>query len=1140
VAKTKRRNNRRQPKAQSVDLKAAIAELRRQIDQLCREHPAKLASRGRQYVKRIEGFEWYEEDRELNCEVQGSAYLPYQVCIHVPPDDDPGLGLDAVCTCPYSTGIDLCKHTWAALQALDQELSDASSEVVAWLFGGQVKAGWESVLADLDGFLAQVGAPQDPVGPDRTRLTWRVLFTGVELDGLVVTAYEQKLNKAGTGWTKGRKVTWDRLSRYYDRPLDPRDVQVVQSAKRNDGASSFYSYYSYYYDADRFQALRALVGHPLVFSEENPDRQLTIAEGKMGLAVQSVDDGWQLLPTVDERPLGEDARIISHAGQGIVLIDNSKSLLTVVPLEDERVERFFQGVHLQRPVFPDQARSDLMTRLGALQEHLPVDLPEQLSGPLVEAAPHWLAQLQPQTPQGLDVALRVQPTGEGADFLPGEGPPRLAGTRNEQPVMVGRDPQAEMQQAETLAEQLGLRQRVPLGDFQWRIPNDDDALDMIARLQDRSGDDLSVVWPEGQRVRVSGEVAPSALRVQIDEGTDWFGISGTIDVDGQQIKLAELLAALRSGGRFVPIGPGLYARISQALRERLAALADVAQPTRHGLELDVTAAPVVEQALGGEVSLQACAAWRDVIRRLDEAEDLCPDPPATFTAELRDYQLEGYRWLRRLAAWGVGGCLADDMGLGKTIQALALLIDRTDQGPALVVAPTSVGFNWVRETQRFAPTLRPVLYRESDRQELLASAAAGDVVIVSYGLLQRDAARFAETEWGTLVLDEAQFVKNTQTKRAQAVRAVQAGWRLALTGTPLENHLGELWSLFRAISPGMLGSWERFKERFAGPIEKRRDADRRHALSRLVRPFILRRTKSEVLDELPERTEMLRHAELPPSERKRYDQARLTALARLADVGNDDGRDRRFEVLAALTQLRQLACHPALVDKSYKRSSAKLDLFLEIVEELREGNHRALVFSQFTQHLALIRKALDKAGVSYLYLDGKTTPKQRTERIDAFQRGEGELFLISLKAGGTGLNLTAADYVIHMDPWWNPAVEDQATDRAHRIGQTRPVTVYRLVTKDSIEEQILALHEKKRDLVSGVLEGTDRAGKLSTAELVALIRGEDPQEASAAVVEVPSAGRRGSKPRRQAASGTKPARKTKKSRVASAARQRRN
>jgi SNF2 family DNA or RNA helicase len=288
----------------------------------------------------------------------------------------------------------------------------------------------------------------------------------------------------------------------------------------------------------------------------------------------------------------------------------------------------------------------------------------------------------------------------------------------------------------------------------------------------------------------------------------------------------------------------------------------------------------------------------------------------------------------------------------------------------------------------------------------------------------------------------------------------------------------------------LLGSWEKFRKNFAEPIERHNNKERLLALGRVVKPFILRRTKKEVLSELPERTEVVRLAELSETERKKYDAARLAALNELGanGTGGDTDAQMRIRVLAWLTRLRQLACHPKLVDKRWDKSSAKLDLFMEIVEELREGEHRALVFSQFVQHLTLLRESLDKLGIRYQYLDGATPAAKRQEAVDAFQAGEGDLFLISLKAGGTGLNLTAADYVIHMDPWWNPAVEDQATDRAHRLGQQRAVTVYRLVAKDTIEQQILALHEDKRELISGVLDGADRAGKMSTDELISLIR----------------------------------------------------
>ena len=432
--------------------------------------------------------------------------------------------------------------------------------------------------------------------------------------------------------------------------------------------------------------------------------------------------------------------------------------------------------------------------------------------------------------------------------------------------------------------------------------------------------------------------------------------------------------------------------------------------------------------------------------------------------------------------------LGDQPGLGKTVQALAAILARAGAGPTLVIAPTSVCTNRVREARRFAPSLNPIPFRDTDRGEAITRLGPNDLLIASYGLVVRHAEELARKTFSTLVVDEAQAIKNAATRRARAVRDLDADWRLALTGTPIENHLGELWSLMRTVAPGLLGSWEQFRERFAVPIERDKNPARRRSLGRVVRPFILRRKKSEVAPELPSRTEIRHTVTLSTAERRLYDDTRLAAVAELSSPGSGPPEQKRFRVLAAITRLRQLACNPRLLHPESTTPSAKLSGFLELVDELRDGGHRALVFSQFTSHLALVRQALDERKVSYLYLDGQTPESGRTQRVDAFQRGEGDLFLISLKAGGTGLNLTAADYVVHLDPWWNPAVEDQATDRAHRIGQTRPVTVYRLVAKGTIEEAILALHEDKRDLVAGLLDGSDAAGRLSTDELVDLIR----------------------------------------------------
>jgi len=404
----------------------------------------------------------------------------------------------------------------------------------------------------------------------------------------------------------------------------------------------------------------------------------------------------------------------------------------------------------------------------------------------------------------------------------------------------------------------------------------------------------------------------------------------------------------------------------------------------------------------------------------------------------------------------------------------------------LVVAPTSVAFNWVSEIQRFAPTLTAHLFGPGDRAESLRNLGPRDVVICSYGLLHSESERLHAQRWGTVILDEAQAIKNAVTKRSAAAMGLQADFRLIMTGTPMENHLGELWNLFQFINPGLLGSLDEFSNRFALPIERDGCAETRRRLKKLIQPFILRRTKSQVLEELPSRTEITLKVQLSSEEAALYEALRQKAVETLTSA--DDDRATHLKILAELMRLRRFCCHPRLVTPELDVSGAKLLLFSETIDELLEGNHRVLVFSQFVDHLTVLREELDRKGVTYQYLDGSTPAGQRKKRVEDFQSGQGDVFLISLRAGGVGLNLTSADYVIHMDPWWNPAVEDQASDRAHRLGQKRPVTIYRFITEGTIEERILKLHADKRDLADSLLEGTDRSGKLSTQELLKLIR----------------------------------------------------
>ncbi|MBQ9240512.1 MAG: DEAD/DEAH box helicase [Duodenibacillus sp.] len=422
------------------------------------------------------------------------------------------------------------------------------------------------------------------------------------------------------------------------------------------------------------------------------------------------------------------------------------------------------------------------------------------------------------------------------------------------------------------------------------------------------------------------------------------------------------------------------------------------------------------------------------------------------------------------------------MGQGKTLQAIALMLESADGGAALVVTPASVLGNWQGEVRRFAPSLNVLVCATSEAVQRAIKAGPGDVVLVTYGLLAANSRQIAGRTWQTAILDEAHAIKSRGTKMSQASRMIKAEARVLLTGTPLQNHVSELWPLIEFATPGLFGSYAAFCARFAVPIEKERDRPRQHLLRRLLAPFMLRRTKDDVLDELPEKTELDVRVDLSEPERALYESLRERACNQL-----QTGEVNTMQALAELTRLRLAACHPKLVDASLEYASTKSEVFMRIAGDLIQAGHRALVFSQFTSHLALIRAELDRAGIGYQYLDGATPAAERLESVERFNKGRTPLFLISLKAGGTGLNLTSADYVVHLDPWWNPAVEDQASDRAYRIGQTRPVTIYRLIAAGTIEEKILRLHASKKTMADALLEGTDMASRLGWEEILELL-----------------------------------------------------
>jgi superfamily II DNA or RNA helicase len=1034
-----------------------------------------------------------------------------------------------VCQCPTFQESSKCHHTLAAAWWLQEQLSRRRGEEIDEFFANLTidATSLGSALVDT---LLTMSEEEKPVAVEAvpSRIQWRVRLNSSRFYQLVtVVPYEQRPRKGGVGWTKGKELRGYELEsrpELFQMPIDAKVMSLVSMGGATYGKTDYATY----------EALRQLVGHPNVAWDDGEATPIDVLRGELTVIIEAVesDDAtgptdtdvaapeeetnpWDSLvlsqkvmqkkyrlridaPGVKCKLKSDDVAIqvgySSPLNAMLIFAAEEQRKLVLCDLRDLRSASMFEYLlteNLDNVLLDGAAASRLAAACSKLDHFLSIRLPDELSGPILPAQTTLVVELRPRPSAGLCVAVRMDEPRFPSSQVPGTEPAIMRCLTAEGPVRLERDIENESERAAAIIARYGLSRLQSDGPLSWVAPTDEAALDLLSRLYEPLPDAPPILWPEGQTMKVRGELTPASLRVKLDDRRDWFGLSGYVELDGKQFLLSDLLVAVQENRNLVRVGDREFAQISQAFRKRLQQLGDAVVSERGSLRIADAAASIVSDLLGDDVCVEASDRWQQTLARLETITDWNPDIPSTLQATLRHYQEDGYRWLAKLSRWGVGGILADDMGLGKTVQTLGVLLERGDQGPALVVAPTSVGDNWMRETERFAPTLKARLYRDHDRQSLIDAAGPNDLVIVSYQLLQRDAERFNSRQWNTLVLDEAQFIKNAQTKTAQAIRSIDANWRLGLSGTPLENHLGELWSLFRTLSPGLLGSWERFRTRFAEPIERHKDDERRESLAKLVRPFILRRTKSNVLTELPPRTEVTLFAEMGTAERKRYEDARVAAIAELSGVnsGERGEGDQRMRTLAWLTKLRQLACHPRMVDKSWRLGSAKLSLFLETVEELRDGEHRALVFSQFVKHLDVVRAALDERGITYQYLDGSTPPAERQRRVDAFQQGEGDLFLISLKAGGTGLNLTAANYVLHLDPWWNPAVEDQATDRAHRIGQERAVTVYRLVAKGTIEEQILELHANKRELVASVLSGTDQAGRLSTDEMIDLIRG---------------------------------------------------
>ncbi len=963
---------------------------------------------------------------------------------------------------------------------------------------------WQVALGALDQHLARLEAQQEaPAGPPAERVAFRVVAD--EEGGLTVEPVVQKRGKGGV-FSKGARLQWYQLPDR--RELTAADRRVYQAyddrfARRAEPWASG----SALTHAQIHGILRALIDHPAVFLEggrERPrdDGRLEIRQGRLRLRFATALDGglqpqFELLGVT---LLAAEVAQTLRDGRHLVHLHRppgggAQVLLAAVSAQ---AAAMVQALALAPGRFPPEAHDALATRLESLQETLDIEFPSQWTRSIGPADGRLIARLDLLASGAVEVRLAVRPVKLGPVFAPGEGPALVLEGQGRDRHGARRDRQAERLAGHALAERLSLEGGQEQEPWCWRVSEGDPALHLVATLKEL-GEEVSVEWAD-LRLQSLGSVGRSQVRLKVADQRDWFAVQGEVRVEGpgaEVVPLFELLAAIREGRRYVRVGTRGFVRIEETLRAALERAEAAFFEYRGTIQLAGVASDPLVGLVESESQIEAGAAFAALRRRMREGAGIDPRLPAGLESVLRPYQKAGVAWLTRLAHWGAGAILADEMGLGKTLQTLALLAQRAGEGPALVVAPTSVVSNWIDEAARFVPELKVRLYRGRERESGLRGLGPGDIVVTSYAIATLDAEALGKIEFGSLVIDEAQAVKNATTERAKALRGLRAGWRLGLTGTPIENHVGEIWSIFRVISPGLLGSWEQFRGRYAVPIEKFGDERRRKALATLIRPFVLRRTKAEVAPELPARTEIVRSVQLSSEELSLYEQLRASTLAELEAAKKNPDRDAggmRFELLAAITRLRQLCCHPRLVYPRTPAGSSKAAYLLDLLAELKEEGHRTLVFSQFRSFLDLLAPRLRQHGFRLLVLDGTTPAEAREQRIAAFQRGEADVFLISLKAGGFGLNLTAADTVIHLDPWWNPAVEDQATARAHRIGQQKPVTAVRLVARDTIEEAVLGLHASKRALAAGILEGSDLAAALGTEELIDLIRrSSDPQ-----------------------------------------------
>jgi superfamily II DNA or RNA helicase len=973
----------------------------------------------------------------------------------------------------------------------------------AGLFGPRPPRGWKERLSSVD---AAMQAPADAIRrpwPPRRELLYLLDVEETVGNGSLTLGIFYRDRRKDGDWTKPRPLHIDQQQApLVPDPADRRILGLLEGGR--DPSNPWLAHYARYGSGTGRHLLSPTALDTLI--------PLLCATGRYRVKTEAPAERWPLLQWDDGKPwvfsleVRPDEAAREYVVAGSLRRDDARMDLAapllllaggVLLVEDcfarlDDSEAFPWIVHLREngPLrVPAGQGDELLTRLYRLPRLPRVDMPAALRYEEVVAVPERRLRVR-QGPAEWGKRLLGELSFE---YAGAEAPAQDQGSAvvdRGHRRLLRRDPEVEGAAMERL-HALGFKPRSYWGRKGYQV-----ALELAPRNLPRA---VAALLREGWRVEAEGKLyrQPGAFNIEVTSGVDWFELHGTVGFGDRTATMPELLAALRRGENTVLLGDGTYGVLPEEWLRRYGVLAGLGTATDDHLRFGRRQVGLLDALLASlpEARCDATLARaREELRRFDGVRP--SDAPDGFAGTLRAYQRDGLGWLSFLQQFGFGGCLADDMGLGKTVQVLALLESRRASGerdaggdrrlPSLIVAPRSLIFNWKAEAARFTPKLRMLDHTGAGRLQPGEHFDDYHVVLTTYGTLRRDAIHLKDVRFDYVILDEAHAIKNAASESAKAARLLRGEHRLALSGTPVQNHLGELWSLFEFLNPGMLGSAAAFGG--TGPGWRMAEGEARAILGRALRPFILRRTKEQVARDLPPKTEQTLFCELDAAQRRLYDELRQHYRASLLGRIGASGIGRsKIQILEALLRLRQAACHPGLLDpKRRDEPCAKLDALLPQLAEVREEGHKALVFSQFTSLLDIVRARLDRAGARYEYLDGKT--RDRAACVERFQRDpDCLLFLVSLRAGGLGLNLTAAEYVFLLDPWWNPAVEAQAIDRAHRIGQTRPVFAYRLIAKDTVEEKVLELQETKRDLADAIVAADESLIRTLTREDLELL-----------------------------------------------------